>query len=330
VVPIRHWGRWAATALVLILAALLAWQVAENSILRWGIVWERLFARSIFVGMGVTILLTASSMALGLAGGIALATMKMSASPLLRSFSGGFIWLFRGTPVMVQILIWFNLGLFLPELNLGFTEVNTTELITPLTAAGLGLAFNESAYMAEIIRGGIIGVDSGQSEACAALGMTKALALRRIILPQALRSIVPPLGNEAVTLLKETSLVAVIGAGDLLTMAQRLGTADFSRMEMYMVASAWYLVLTSILTAGQAVLERRLAKARGLAPRRLGPGTVAKGLVPVRSRDRDRGGDLDRGGERDRGGDRDSGLDRGRDRGGERVSAAGAQSGEEQ
>jgi polar amino acid transport system permease protein len=252
-----------AAAVVLGLLAVLVWQVAEHSILRWEIVAERLFSRSIFNGMAITLALTASSMVLGLAGGTALAVMRLSASPLLKGFSGGFIWLFRGTPIMVQILIWFNLGLFLPEVNLGFIAFNTTEAIAPLTAAALGLAFNESAYVAEIIRGGINGVDSGQTEACQALGMTKALTLRRIVLPQALRSIVPPLGNELVTLLKETSLVAVIGAGDLLTMAQRLGTADFSRMEMYVVASIWYLVLTSVLTAGQSAVEKRLARSRG-------------------------------------------------------------------
>jgi len=278
VVPLRHWGRWLAVLAVLALGVGLVVQIAQHSILRWEIVGQRLFSPAIFAGIGITAGLTVSSMLLGLAGGIALAVMRLSASPVLTGVSAGFIWVFRGTPVMVQILIWFNLGLFLPEINLGFTSANTTELITPLTAAALGLAFNESAYMAEIIRGGILGVDAGQTEACSALGMGRALTLRRVVLPQALRSIVPPLGNELVTLLKETSLVAVIGAGDLLTMAQRLGTADFSRMEMYVVASIWYLVLTSVFTGAQALLERRLARARGIEP----GGWSFKRLLPVR------------------------------------------------
>lgn len=283
VVPLRHYGQWALAAIVLLFLGRLFWDIAENGLIRWDIVASRVFFDSILQGLSVTIMLTVVSMILGIFGGITLAVMRISENKVLSTISAGFVWIFRGTPILVQILIWFNLALFLPQINLFFVSLNTTELITPLTAAVLGLALNEAAYMSEIIRGGLLSVDPGQKEAAEALSMTDGQIMRRIILPQALRSIIPPMGNELVTLLKETSLVSVIGAGDLLTRAQAIGSTDFSRMEMFLVASIWYLILTSIASIGQSAFERRLARSSGTSmPPRRSIGQLIMSIAPRR------------------------------------------------
>ncbi|MDN6474843.1 amino acid ABC transporter permease [Corynebacterium flavescens] len=283
VVPLRHYGQWVFAAVVILLLAGLVWDIAKNGLIRWDIVGSRLFLDSIVQGLGITIMLTVVSMILGILGGILLAVLRISENRVLSAISSGFVWIFRGTPILVQILIWFNLALFLPEINLVFFSLNTTELITPMVAAVLGLALNESAYMSEIIRGGLLSIDPGQKEAAEALSMTDGQIMRRIVLPQALRSIIPPMGNELVTLLKETSLVSVIGAGDLLTRAQAIGSTDFSRMEMFLVASIWYLILTSIASFGQSALERRLARSSGrTVPPRRSIGRFLASMTPRR------------------------------------------------
>ncbi len=260
VVPVRHHGQAVAAVVVVLLLALLVRAIAANDVIQWGVIWSRLTTQVILSGLVTTIWLTIASMVLGVIGGVLLAVMRLSDNRLLQAISGAYIWLFRGTPVLVQILLWFNLALFFPRIGLGAVSVSTNDLITPFGAALLALALNESAYMAEIVRAGISAVDRGQTEASEALGMSRSLTMRRIVLPQAMRVIIPPTGNELVTLLKTTSLVAVIGAGDLLTRAQAVGAVDFTRMEMLIVASIWYLVLTSIATVGQSVLERRFAR----------------------------------------------------------------------
>lgn len=260
VVPVRHWGQWVGAAVVIVLVVMLIRAIASNEVIQWDVIGERLTISAILDGLGITIWLTIASMLLGLVGGVVLAVMRLSTNALLRTMSGAYIWLFRGTPVLVQILLWFNLALFFPTIGFGDFSLNTNDLITPFGAALLALALNESAYMAEIVRAGIQSVDSGQVEAAEALGMEKTLVMRRIVLPQAMRVIIPPTGNELVTLLKTTSLVAVIGAGDLLTKAQAIGAVDFTRMEMLIVASIWYIVLTSIFTYGQMLLERRFQR----------------------------------------------------------------------
>ncbi len=259
VVPVRHYGQWIAVVMVLAIGIKLIFDVANQSAIRWEVIGERLFAPPILQGVGVTILLTILSMILGVIGGIVVAVMRLSSNRVLRGTSGLFVWVFRGTPILVQILIWFNLALFFPTIGLLGWQVDTNAVITPIFAAILGLTLNESAYVSEIVRGGIQSVDRGQVEAAQALGMKQGQILRRITLPQAMRAILPPLGNELVTLLKETSLVAVIGAGDLLTRAQQIGAADFSRMEMLLVASSWYLALTSVATLLQWWIERHFS-----------------------------------------------------------------------
>jgi polar amino acid transport system permease protein len=259
-VPVRHYGQWVAAVVCMAVLVLLVRAVATNETIQWDVIGSRIFFDAILDGLVTTIWLTVASMVLGVLGGVLVAVMRLSDNLLLRSISGGFVWLFRGTPILVQILIWFNLALFFPRLGLGSLSVSTNDLVTPFTAALLALTLNEAAYMSEIVRGGILAVDGGQREAAEALGMTGGLVLRRIVLPQAMKVIIPPTGNELVTLLKTTSLVAVIGAGDLLTQAQAVGATDFTRLEMLIVASIWYLVLTTIASAGQSLLERRFLR----------------------------------------------------------------------
>jgi polar amino acid transport system permease protein len=274
-IPVRHYGQWVAAVVIVVLLALLVRAIATNDAIQWDVIGSRVFRKVILHGLVTTIWLTIAAMVLGVIGGVLLAVMRLSENPVLTTISAGFVWLFRGTPVLVQILIFFNLGLFFPRLGFGDVSVSTNDLITPFTAALLALTLNEAAYMSEIVRGGILAVDTGQREAAEALGMTGALVLRRIILPQAMKVIIPPTGNELVTLLKTTSLVAVIGAGDLLTRAQAVGATDFTRLEMLIVASIWYLVLTTIASYGQMLLERRFlrgsahARTRSSALRRI-------------------------------------------------------------
>jgi polar amino acid transport system permease protein len=259
-VPVRRTGQWVSAAVVIALVGALVWSVASNDNIQWSVVDDYLFNGNILRGGITTIKLTVLSMVLGVVLGIVLAVMRLSRNPVLRTVSGAYLWLFRGTPVLVQIVLWFNLGLIFPRLGFGPVSAETNSLISAFGAALLALTLNEAAYMAEIVRGGILSVDPGQAEAAHALGLTGSKAMRRIILPQAMRVIVPPTGNEVVTMLKTTSLVAVIGANDLFTEAQLYGSKNFTTFEMLLVASFWYLVLTTVLTFGQGRLEQRFAR----------------------------------------------------------------------
>jgi len=259
-VPNRHYGQWIAALVIVGVVALLVRSIAANDAIQWSKIGSRLFLPSIIGGLYTTILLTVASMVLGVVGGIVVAVMRLSNNVVLSRLASAYIWLFRGTPILVQILIWFNLALFFPTLGFGFLSVDTNSVITPFGAALLGLALNEAAYMSEIVRGGILAVDAGQKEAAQALGMSEGRTMKRIVLPQAMRVIIPPTGNELITVLKTTSLVAVIGAGDLLTKAQAVGAVDFTKMEMLIVASIWYLLLTTLASIGQARLEKHYGR----------------------------------------------------------------------
>jgi len=196
-------------------------------------------------------------MGLGLVLGLVLASMRLSVNPVLRTVSWFYIWLFRGTPLLVQIIFWFNIALVLPTVGIGIpgTEywwsVNTSTLVTTSVAAVLALGLNEGAYMAEIVRAGIQVVDYGQTEAGLALGMKKGLVFRLIVLPQAMRAIIPPTGNELISMLKNTSLVSVIAAQELLTKAQGIYSMNLLTIELLIVAAVWYLIVTSVLNVGQ-------------------------------------------------------------------------------
>ncbi|HEU4424774.1 MAG TPA: amino acid ABC transporter permease [Pilimelia sp.] len=282
-IPVRHWGQWVSAVVVVALVAALVYSVATNENIQWSVVRQYLFDSSVMRGLWVTIWLTIASMVLGIVLGIVLAVMRLSHNRVLSTVSWFYIWLFRGTPVLVQLLIWFNLALFFPTIGFGPISTETNALIKPLVAALLALALNEAAYMAEVVRGGILSVDHGQYEAASALGMSRGRTMRRIVLPQAMRVIIPPTGNETITMLKTTSLVLVVGAGDLLSRTAAIGARDFTTIEMLFVASFWYVVLTSVASYGQYHLERRFARGvAGSRPPRKALHRTLSNLLPGR------------------------------------------------
>ncbi|MEU8825207.1 amino acid ABC transporter permease [Streptomyces sp. NPDC048636] len=273
-VPVRRPGQRVTAVLVTFLLVFLLEGWITNPRMQWGTVGEFLFSPVIMEGLRTTLLLTALAMALGIAGGVLLAVLRMSANPVLSRLSWGYIWLFRGTPLLVQLLFWYFLSAIVPTIGLGipwgptFVEADTNVLITQLTAAVLGLGLHEAAYMAEIVRAGITSVDDGQSEAAQALGMSRGQTLRRIVLPQALRIIIPPTGNQAISMLKTTSLVFAIAVPELLTSIQGIYSRNFQQVPLLVVACFWYLVATSVLNVGQYYLERRFGRgaSRDLPP----------------------------------------------------------------
>jgi len=270
IVRLRRPGRWVAAAVLAVLAAMCVHFVATSPKFRLDLVAGYLFERSILRGLLSTVELTVVAMLVGVVLGTMLAMMRLSQNPLLRAVGAGYVWLFRGTPILVQLLFWFFLGTVLPQISLGipfgpsFVSVPTNTLITQFTAAILGLGLNEAAYMAEIVRAGIGSVDRGQTEAAHAVGMSPWVTYRRIVLPQAARLIVPPTANETISMLKLTSLVLVIGLPELTTTAQLIYGRNFQQIPLLIVASIWYLVLTTVLTIVQTRIERRMS--RGIRP----------------------------------------------------------------
>jgi polar amino acid transport system permease protein len=259
-IPVRHYGRWVAGVVVLALLGWLAYAFSQGNIL-WGTVGDRLFDHTVLQGVWHTILISVCSMAMGLVLGVLFAVMRLSKNPVTGAVAWLYIWFFRGTPVYVQLLMWFNLALIFHTINLmPLYKNDTTAVMTPFVAALLGLGLNEGAYMAEIVRAGIQSVDEGQAEASQALGMTGAQTMRRIVLPQAMRVIIPPTGNEFINMLKTSSLVSVVQYTELLRATSNIGSDTTAVMEMYFVASIWYLVLTSVFSVGQFYLERRYAR----------------------------------------------------------------------
>ena len=271
-IPVRHVGRWLAAVVVLAIAAEIVTTLATAPDLRWDVVRHFLSQRLILQGIVTTLELTVLAMVIGISLGVVLAVMRLSPNPVVSAVSWFYIWFFRGTPVLVQIFFWFNLASVLPYIGFGipFTTIHwqapTNSLIAPFLAATLGLGLNEAAYMAEIVRAGIISVEHGQAEAAQALGMTRMLLMRRIVLPQAMRVIIPPTGNETISMLKTTSLAFVASVPELFTRSQQIASANFRVIELAIVASIWYLAMTSILTVGQYYIERHFARGslRGL------------------------------------------------------------------
>jgi polar amino acid transport system permease protein len=266
IVPLRHPWRWVAVVLIAVYAAVLVKFLVTNEAMHWDLVRGYLFEVSIVQGVVTTLKLTAISMIVGVVLGTLLAVMRLSENPVLRYVAGGYIWLFRGTPIVVQLLFWFFLASVLPEISLGipfgpeFASWPTNDVISPFMAAVLGLGLNEAAYMAEIVRAGIGGVDEGQSEAAEALGMNPFTMYRRVILPQAGRLIVPPTANETISMLKLTSLVIVLSIQDLLGAATQIYNRNFQQIPLLVVASIWYIAMTTVLTIVQSRLEKRMSK----------------------------------------------------------------------
>ncbi|GAB2506592.1 amino acid ABC transporter permease [Microbacterium petrolearium] len=256
-VPVRHWGRWITGAVVLVLLAALVYAFSQADI-QYDATLRFLTVPTILQGMAGTLLISIAAQALGIVLGVVAAIMRLSANPVARAVAGGYVWLFRGTPVLVQLLLWYNLSLVFPEVWIPFAgSVDTNTIMTPFLAALLGLGINEGAYMAEIVRAGIASVDKGQVEAAKSIGMRPGRTMRRIVLPQAMRVIVPPTGNEFINMLKTSSLAYTIQYGELLLSAVGIYSNNLLVVELLLTVSIWYLILTTVFSIGQYFIERR-------------------------------------------------------------------------
>ncbi|MGN6537634.1 MAG: amino acid ABC transporter permease [Mesorhizobium sp.] len=261
-----HPWRWIAGIFSIAVTAWLIFHVGNNDSFHFATVPEFLLDPRILDGLKLTIYVTCGSMLIGLVLGVVLAIMGLSANPVTNIIASAFIWLFRGTPVLVQLIFWFNIGIIFPNLSLSLPGGNIlfsmpmNTIMTAVVTALIGLGLNEAAYMSEIVRAGIQSIDKGQVEAAKALGLPPFKVMARIVFPQAMRLIVPPIGNQFISLLKTSSLVSVISAGDLLTQATRIYSENFRILELLVVASIWYLVLTTIANIGQWFIERRYSR----------------------------------------------------------------------
>jgi polar amino acid transport system permease protein len=278
------WGRWIVRLIILVLLAMFVHLLVTAKSLQWGVVGHYLTASNILTGLTRTIYLTVIAMAAGIVIGTIVALMRQSRSALINGAAYAYIWFFRGTPLLVQIIFWYNIASFVPRVSLGipfgpsFVSADVNHLVTPLVAAVLALGLNEGAYMSEIIRAGILSVDGGQMEAALALGMTKKLAMRRIVLRQAMRVVIPPTGNQTISMLKGTSLVSVISMAELLYSVQLIYNTTFQTIPLLVVASIWYLVLTTVLSVGQYYVERHLARSGARPPPRSPMATIEESL----------------------------------------------------
>ncbi|MCZ0989963.1 amino acid ABC transporter permease [Streptomyces diastatochromogenes] len=256
IVPQRRLGQWIAAVAVLVLLGLAVDSVLRNKAFQWNVVADYFTSDSVLRGLWLTLWLTAVVMVLGFALGALLAAFRLSANPVLRAVSWGYVWLFRSIPILVQLLLWFNIGALYPQI-LG---VKTVNLLSPVAVAVVGLTLHEAAYAAEVVRGGILSVDRGQIEAAQALGLSRWRRWRRIVLPQAMRSIVPPAGNMLIGALKGTSIVSVIAVNDLLFSAQLIYHRTYQVIPLLMVATLWYTLVTSVLGVGQYYVEKHYAR----------------------------------------------------------------------
>ncbi len=265
-VPVRHWGRYVSAAVVIGLLVLLGVALSKANI-QYASIPKFLTSKVIRDGLRRTLMISVAAQAVGIVLGVVFAVMRLSRNPVVSSVSWFYIWFFRGTPVLVQLVFWFNLALVfstftipVPFTDLAVFSKPMNDFMTPFTAALLGLGLNEGAYMAEIVRAGIISVDEGQTEAAAALGMTSTQTMRRVVLPQAMRVIIPPTGNEFINMLKTSSLAAVVLVGELFRAAQNIYSSNLQTIELLIVISIWYLVLTTVASTFQYYIERRFSR----------------------------------------------------------------------
>lgn len=281
VVPLKRYGRMAIAVVAAVLAGAFLYTLITSENLEWSAVGRYMFDPVILQGVVLTVQLTVLAVAIGIVLGIILALMKLSENRVLILLADLYLWFFRGTPQLIQLIFWFNLAFLFPRIDLGFVSWDTNTLITPFIAALIGLSLNEGAYMAEIIRGGILGVPRGQREAAIALGFTPLQMMRKIILPQTMRMVIPPTGNQAIAMLKVTSLVSVISARDLLTNAQMIYSRNYLVIELLIVASVWYLLLTTVSTLLQSQLEKKYAGRSGAASNRTANRSLVRRLTQM-------------------------------------------------
>ncbi|QKW21531.1 amino acid ABC transporter permease [Kitasatospora sp. NA04385] len=276
IVPRRRPGRYVSGGLALLATALLVRSLAGNPAFEWPVVGSYLTAPSILRGLLLTLWLTGAVMALGFALGTALAVARLSGNPVLGALGWGFVWIFRATPLLVQLLFWFNIGALYPTLSLSLPfggelfAVKTVNLLGPVLTALIGLTLHEAAFAAEVVRSGVQSVDQGQLEAAASLGLGRGRVLRRIVLPQAMPAILPPAGNMLIGTLKGTAVISVLAVHDLLFSAQVIYNQTYQVIPLLTVATVWYVVVTSVLSVGQYYLERHFAR-----------GTTRAGLPPT-------------------------------------------------
>ena len=262
-----------AAAIVLLIAASFIRSIVTNKNFYWHIVGQYLFDSRVLHGALVTIELTFLSMVIGILLGIVLAVMRLSPNPIVSGASWLYIWFFRGTPLLVQILFWYDIADLFPTISIGIPfgpaliHGHANSVVTPFLAALLALALNEGAYMAEIVRAGFISVPEGQTEAAQSLGLSRLQTMRQIVLPQAMRVIIPPTGNETISMLKNTSLISVTAYAELLFATQEISDVNFRPIPLLLVASIWYLVMTSVLYVGQYFIERRFGRGFSRAER---------------------------------------------------------------
>ncbi len=270
-VPVRHWGRKIGAILVVLILAWGAYSLAHSKTINYAKIGEFQFNSLILEGLLKTLWISLASMALGIVLGMIAGVMRLSPNPVLSGTSWLYVWLFRGTPVLVQLAFWYfavplvfqNFTIAIPFTDITLFTMPMKDLMQPWGAALLGLGLNEGAYMAEIVRGGVISVDRGQVEAATALGMRPVLTMRRVVLPQAMRVIVPPTGNEFISLLKTSSLASAVQFNELFKQAQNIYSTNHFYLELLLVICVWYLVLTSTLSVGQFYLERHFSVGNG-------------------------------------------------------------------
>ena len=285
-VPVRHPGRWVAAAIdPRLRRSRSGARSPPTRASSGGSSATTCSPHEVIHGLLVTLELTVIAMAIGIVLGVVLAVMRLSPNPLVSGGGWTYIWFFRGTPVLVQLLFWNFISALYPTIDLGipfgpaFIHADANKLITPFVAAILGLGLNEGAYMSEIVRAGIISVDEGQTEAASALGMTRLQTMRRIVLPQAMRVIIPPTGNETISMLKTSSLVSVIAYSELLYSVQLIYAVNYKQIPLLIVASIWYLIVTTVLSIGQYYIERRFG--RGTTQRAARHAAAAAAAQPV-------------------------------------------------
>jgi polar amino acid transport system permease protein len=274
-IPLRRPWRWVGGAAVLVLVAAFAASVMTNPNIDFEAIGAFLFDPRIIDGVGLTLLITLIAMVVSTMLAIVIAGMRLSSNPVLVAVAWCYVWVFRGTPLLVQIVLWGYLGLLyesiiigIPFTDIAFWQADTNVLISAFTAGLLALTLNQAAYSSEIVRAGMLSVDEGQREAAASLGMSPLYTFRRVLLPQAMRVIIPPMGNETISMLKNTSLLSVIAVLELYTVATMISSQNLKQVELLIVASLWYLILTSILSIPQYYLERRFGRgsSRSLPP----------------------------------------------------------------
>jgi polar amino acid transport system permease protein len=295
-VPVRHPGRWVAMVVIAILVAMFVHMLATNDAFQWRFMFDNMFRPPVIEGVRTALVLTVLAMALGVALGVVIAVMRLSPNPVLSGAAWVYTWFFRAVPRVVLLVLFGNLGILYGSYALGlpfdrqignligidldarFFSLDARTVVTGFVAGLLGLALSEAAYMAEIVRAGIQAVDPGQQEAAQACGMSRGLTLRRIVLPQAMRVIVPPTGNETIAMLKDTALVAFVPVtNELFFQLQAIGARTFRVFPMLVAACLWYLALTSVLMVGQYFLERYFSRGFGTG------GRQARARVTARS-----------------------------------------------